>query len=96
MKIQERRAKGDRPSPSLPDHSTLSKHRHGRFRESDLLRRVFETILQRCVREGLVGGETFAIDASLIKADANRQKGVEDENGPADPYPAGDVVVVAA
>src|SRR6201988_2138788 len=61
----------------VPDHSTFSKNRHGRFRESELLRRVFETVLQRCMREGLVGGEAFAIDASLIKADANRQKGIE-------------------
>jgi transposase len=61
----------------VPDHSTFSKNRHGRFRESDLLRRVFETVLRRCIREGLVGGEGFAVDASLIKADANRQKGIE-------------------
>ena len=65
----------------VPDHSTFSKNRHGRFRESDLLRRVFETVLQRCMREALVGGEAFAIDASLIKADANRQKGIEGEKG---------------
>src|SRR5271170_5845673 len=65
----------------VPDHSTFSKNRHGRFRESDLLRRVFETVLQRCIREGLVGGESFAVDASLIKADANRQKGIEGEKG---------------
>ena len=63
----------------VPNHSTFSKNRHGRFRDSDLLRRVFETVLQRCIREGLVGGEAFAIDASLIKADANRQKGIEGE-----------------
>src|ERR1700689_5800493 len=63
----------------VPDHSTFSKNRHGRFRESDLLRKVFETVLQRCIRERLVGGEAFAIDASLIKADANRQKGLEGE-----------------
>ena len=63
----------------VPDHSTFSKNRHGRFRESNLLRRVFETVLQRCIREGLVGGEAFAVDASLIKADANRQKGIEGE-----------------
>ena len=43
----------------VPDHSTFSKNRHGRFRESDLLRRVFETVLQRCIAEGLVGGEAF-------------------------------------
>src|SRR5246500_5978880 len=66
---------------NVPDHSTFSKNRHGRFRESELLRRVFETVLQRCMREGLVGGEAFAIDASLIKADANRQKGIEGEKG---------------
>jgi transposase len=66
---------------SVPDHSTFSKNRHGRFRESDLLRRVFETVLRRCIREGLVGGEAFAVDASLIKADANRQKGIEGEKG---------------
>jgi transposase len=65
----------------VPDHSTFSKNRHGRFRESDLLRRVFETVLRRCIREGLVGWEAFAIDASLIKADANRQKGIEGEKG---------------
>jgi transposase len=61
----------------VPDHSTFSKNRHGRFRQSDLLRRVFEIVLRRCIDEGLVGGENFAVDASLIKADANRQKGIE-------------------
>src|SRR5476651_2396204 len=65
----------------VPDHSTFSKIRHGRFRQSDLLRRVFEMVLRRCLREGLVGGEGFAIDASLIKADANRQNGIEGEKG---------------
>jgi transposase len=65
----------------VPDHSTFSKNRHGRFRQSDLLRRVFETVLRRCIRERLVGGEGFAVDASLIKADANRQNGIEGEKG---------------
>jgi len=65
----------------VPDHSTFSKNRHGRFRESDLFRRVFETVLRRCIRERLVGGEGFAVDASLIKADANRQKGTEGDKG---------------
>jgi transposase len=45
----------------VPDQSTFSKNRHGRFRQSDLLRRVFETVLRRCIREGLVGGEAFAV-----------------------------------
>ncbi len=60
----------------IPDHSTFSKNRHGRFRQSDAFRHLFESVLRRCMGEGLVGGEGFAIDASVIKADANRAKGV--------------------
>src|SRR6266567_4310447 len=59
---------------AVPDHSTFSKNRHGRFRDSDLLRKVFETTVRCCLAEGLVGGEGFAVDASMIKADANRQR----------------------
>ena len=57
----------------VPDHSTFSKNRHGRFRESDLFRQLFESVVARCITEGLVGGQTFAADASLIRADANKQ-----------------------
>src|SRR5580700_8486895 len=65
----------------VPDHSTFSKNRHGRFRDSDLLRRLFETVLQRCIDEGLVGGEGFAVDASLIQADASDRTRVEGTAG---------------
>lgn len=57
-----------------PDHSTFSKHRHGRFRERDAFRFLFEQVVQRCLDEGLVGGEGFAVDASGVKADASRQR----------------------
>jgi transposase len=60
----------------VPDHSTFSKNRHGRFRESDLLRKLFETVVARCMKERLVGGEAFAVDASMIVADAHRRRGV--------------------
>jgi IS5 family transposase len=60
----------------VPDHSTFSKNRHGRFRESDAFRQLFESVVERCIREGLVGGEGFAIDASIIRADANRRRGI--------------------
>ena len=60
----------------VPDHSTFSKNRHGRFRERDLFRHVFDTVVQRCLDEGLIGGDGFAVDASLIAADANKQKSV--------------------
>jgi transposase len=61
----------------VPDHSTFSKNRHGRFRDSDLLRELFETTVRRCIEEGLVGNEGFAVDASLIRADANKQRSAE-------------------
>ncbi|WP_020187840.1 IS1182 family transposase [Methylopila sp. 73B] len=61
----------------VPDHSTFSKNRHGRFRDSDLLRKLFETVVRRCMAEGLVGGDGFAVDASLIRADANRQRSAD-------------------
>jgi hypothetical protein len=61
----------------VPDHSTFSKNRHGRFRDSDLLRHLFETTVTRCMAEGLVGGEGFAVDASLVRADVNRQRAVD-------------------
>ena len=60
-------------SDVVPDHSTFSKNRHGRFRDSDLLRHVFETVVARCIEEGLVSGQRLAVDASLIEADTNRQ-----------------------
>lgn len=44
-----------------------------RFRESDLLRQVFEMTVVRCMQEGLVGGQGFAVDASLISADVQKQ-----------------------
>ena len=57
---------------AVPDHSSFSKNRHGRFRESDLFRLLFENVLRACMRAGLVSGEGFAIDASVIEADASR------------------------
>ena len=67
---------GSASRAQVPDHSTFSKNRHGRFRDSDLLRQLFETTWCGCMAEGLVGGEGFAVDASLIGADANRQRSV--------------------
>src|SRR5258705_1141809 len=58
----------------VPDHSTFGKNRHGRFRESDLFRHVFETVVQRCMDFGLVRGEGFAVDATVIEANASRFK----------------------
>ena len=59
----------------VPDHSTFSVNRHGRFRDSDLLRQVFEAVVRACMDAGLIKGEGFAIDASVIEADASRYHG---------------------
>jgi transposase len=61
---------------SIPDHSVFCRARHERFRESDALRRVFESVVAKCIAAGLVGGEGFSIDASLIKADVDKKKRV--------------------
>ena len=66
---------------AVPDHSTFSKNRHGRFRDSDLLRQLFEATVRRCMDEGLIGGDGFAVDASLIRAEANRQRFHPGEDG---------------
>jgi transposase len=55
----------------LPDHSAFSRARNERFRDSDIFRSVFERVVEACIAAGLVGGEGFAVDASLIAADAN-------------------------
>lgn len=68
----------------VPERSSFSKTRHGRFRESDAFRMVFESVLQACLRAGLVGGETFATDASVIEADARIARHTEGKEPPDD------------
>src|SRR5881628_2874939 len=60
----------------IPDHSAFSRARHERFRDSDIFRRVFERVVGACIAAGLVGGEGFAVDASLIQADANKHRSI--------------------
>jgi transposase len=60
----------------IPDHSVFCRARHERFRESDALRRVFERVVAMCIASGLVGGEAFSVDASLIRADVDKKKRV--------------------
>ena len=67
-------------SDPIPNHSTFSKNRHGRFRESALLRHLFEKTVARCIADGLVSGQRLAADASLIEADANKQNSTPKED----------------
>ena len=63
----------------VPDHSTFSVNRHGRFRASDTFRHMFEAVVRACMDAGLVKGEGFAVDASVMEADASRYHGVPPE-----------------
>ena len=60
----------------IPDHSAFSRARNERFRDSGIFRRVFERVVEACIAADLVGGEGFAVDASLIAADANKQRSI--------------------
>jgi transposase len=72
---------------NIPDHSVFCRARHERFRESDALRRVFEGVVAICIAAGLVGGEAFSVDASLIKADVDKKKRVPGDQPIAWPKP---------
>jgi transposase len=60
----------------VPDHSVFSRARNERFRDHDIFRHVFERVVGACIVAGLVGGEGFAVDASLIEADANKGRSI--------------------
>jgi transposase len=72
----------------IPDHSAFCRARNERFRDSDLFRRVFERVVEDCIAAGLVGGEGFAVDASLIAADANKQRSIAGQDWHRDRDPA--------
>ena len=63
----------------IPDHSTFSKNRHGRFRQSGVFREVFEEIVRRCLAAGLVEGKNLAVDGTMVGANAARQSRVPRE-----------------
>jgi transposase len=56
---------------TIPDHSTFSKNRHRRFKESDIFRDIFDEVVQRCIKEGLVDGREVSVDGTRIMADAS-------------------------
>ena len=63
----------------IPDHSTFSKNRHGRFRQSGVFRKVFEEIVRRCLQAGFVEGRNLAVDGTLVGANASQQSRVPRE-----------------
>jgi IS5 family transposase len=73
---------------AVPDHSAFSRARNERFRQGDVFRRVFEHVVEACIAAGLVGGEGFAVDASLIAADANKQRSIAGRDWRRDRDPA--------
>src|SRR4249919_695328 len=59
----------------VPHHSTFSINRLERIRDSDILRHIFESVVTACMANGLVKGEGFAVDASVMEANASRYRG---------------------
>jgi transposase len=55
----------------VPDHSTFSKNRHGRFRESGVYQEMFNEIVRQCIEKGLVSGKHVTVDSTLVKANAS-------------------------
>jgi transposase len=72
---------------AIPDHSVFSRARNERFREGGIFRHVFERVVEACIASSLVGGEGFAVDASLIQADANKQRSIAGQDWRASPCP---------
>ena len=73
---------------AIPDHSAFSRARNERFRDGDVFRHMFERVVEACIAAGLVGGEGFAVDASLIQADADKQRSIAGQDWRRDRYPA--------
>jgi transposase len=61
----------------VPHHSTFSKNRYGRFRESNIYRVLFEEVVHQCRQAGLVLGQDFAVDSSLMGGNAGRGRRVD-------------------
>lgn len=65
---------------AVPDHSSFTKNRYGRFRESGIYRALFDNVVSQCCDAVLVGGEGFAVDGSLVGANAGRDNRVDDQD----------------
>jgi transposase len=63
----------------IPDHSTFSKNRHGRFQESNLFEQLFEQIVRQCVEVGLVQGQHLSVDGSFVEANAAKESRIPRE-----------------
>lgn len=72
----------------IPDHSVFTRARNERFRAHDVFRRVFERVVAACIKADLVGGNGFAVDASLIAADANKCRSLPGDEWSRDIDPA--------
>src|SRR6195952_5519674 len=73
---------------AIPDHSAFSRARNERFRDGNISRPMFERVVEASIAAGLVGGEGFAVDASLIAADANKQRLIAGQDWRKDRDPA--------
>ena len=60
-------------SGRVPDHSTFTENRHGRFRESDLMGELIERVVGQCLAKGLADTTVVAVDGTNITASASKE-----------------------
>jgi len=58
----------------VPNHSTFSKNRQRRFRESGIYQDIFDEIVLQAVRRKMVDGKVLYTDSTHLKANANKNK----------------------
>ena len=58
----------------VPHFSTFGKNYKRRFEGTDLFEQIFTKILLQCMKQGLVDTDTMYVDATHVKAAANRKK----------------------
>lgn len=66
-------------SEKIPHFSTFSKNYERRFRDSNLFNNIFAKILQEADKHNYIHPEQVFIDATHVKASANKKKYVKEE-----------------
>jgi len=58
----------------VPDHSTISFNRKGRFEDTSVFEEIFDETVCQAQAEGFVSGRVLLSDSTHVKANANKNK----------------------
>jgi transposase len=62
---------------SVPHFSTFGKNYTRRFKGTNLFEQIFEKILEECFLHGMIDPSVIFVDATHIKANANKKKSIK-------------------